>query len=53
MAQKTEREKAQKIIAGEARITVLPSGGQLLGELLAAGDKPKHAPPPAPVKPTS
>jgi len=33
--------EAQKIIAGEARITVLPSGGKLLGELLAAGDKPK------------
>jgi regulator of protease activity HflC (stomatin/prohibitin superfamily) len=33
--------EAQKIIAGEARITVLPSGSKLLGELLAAGDKPK------------
>ena len=39
--------EAQKIIAGEARITVLPSGGQLLSELLAAGDKPRHTPPPA------
>ncbi len=29
--------EAQKIIAGEARITMLPAGGALLGELLAAG----------------
>jgi regulator of protease activity HflC (stomatin/prohibitin superfamily) len=37
--------EAQKIIAGEARITVLPSGGKLLGELLAASDKPRQSPP--------
>jgi regulator of protease activity HflC (stomatin/prohibitin superfamily) len=42
--------EAQKIIAGEARITVLPSGGHLLGELLAASDKPRHSPPAAPAK---
>ncbi len=29
--------EAQKIIAGEARITMLPAGGALLGELLASG----------------
>jgi regulator of protease activity HflC (stomatin/prohibitin superfamily) len=42
--------EAQKIIAGEARITMLPSGGKLLGELLAAGDKPRQTPPAVPAK---
>ena len=39
----------QKIIAGEARITMLPAGGALLGELLAAGAGKDRAaaPPPA------
>lgn len=32
-----ENLEAQKIIAGEARITMLPEGAALLGELLAAG----------------
>jgi regulator of protease activity HflC (stomatin/prohibitin superfamily) len=41
--------EAQKIIAGEARITMLPAGGALLGELLAAGAGKDRAaaPPPA------
>ena len=42
--------EAQKILAGEARITVLPSGSKLLGELLAAGDKPRPTPPAAPAQ---
>jgi hypothetical protein len=42
--------EAQKIIAGEARITMLPSGGKLLGELLAASDKPRQAAPAEPEK---
>jgi hypothetical protein len=36
--------EAQKIIAGEARITMLPAGGALLGELLAAGGGKERAP---------
>ena len=42
--------EAQKIIAGEARITMLPAGGALLGELLAAGagkDRAAVSPPAA------
>jgi regulator of protease activity HflC (stomatin/prohibitin superfamily) len=35
--------EAQKIIAGEARITMLPAGGALLGELLAAGGGKERA----------
>jgi regulator of protease activity HflC (stomatin/prohibitin superfamily) len=42
--------EAQKIIAGDARITMLPAGGKLLGELLAAEDKPRHLPPAPPAK---
>ena len=40
--------EAQKIIAGEARITMLPEGAALLGELLAAGggkDRASATPP--------
>jgi regulator of protease activity HflC (stomatin/prohibitin superfamily) len=40
--------EAQKIIAGEARITMLPGGGALLGELLAASsgkERPAASPP--------
>ena len=40
--------EAQKIIAGEARITMLPAGGALLGELLAAGGSKDRASAPLP-----
>ncbi len=42
--------ETQRIITGEARITLLPSGNHLLGELLAAGGNPR--PQPAPSAPT-
>jgi regulator of protease activity HflC (stomatin/prohibitin superfamily) len=43
-----ENLEAQKIIAGEARITMLPEGATLLGELLASGGgKERTTTPPA------
>ena len=35
--------ETQKLIQGESRITLLPKGAALLGELLAAGGEPKAA----------
>jgi regulator of protease activity HflC (stomatin/prohibitin superfamily) len=43
--------ETQKILAGEARITLLPGGSPLLGELLAAGEsreRPSPSLPPSP-----
>jgi regulator of protease activity HflC (stomatin/prohibitin superfamily) len=43
--------EAQKVIEGEAAITLVPTGGQLLAELLAARGRPRPAaanPPPVP-----
>ena len=41
--------EAQKIIDGEARITILPQNSHLLGELLAANSGREHSAPSAPV----
>ena len=41
--------EAQKIIEGEARITLLPQGAAILGELLAAGGTAEKAPKPPPI----
>ena len=40
--------ETQKIIEGEARITLLPGGGAVLGELLAAGAERQSDPKPPP-----
>ena len=41
--------EAQKIIAGEARITLLPKGAAILGELLAAGGTVQKSAKPPPI----
>ena len=43
--------ETQKIIEGEARITLLPGGGAVLGELLAAGAERRSEPKPPPAGP--
>ena len=42
--------ETQRIIAGEARITLLPQGNKMLAELLAAGGESRRQPTPAPPK---